>query len=312
VMNLPADPEVGLRADLAEMAEAVTARPEITAAGAESRAAHVVRRHRTWAAVGAAGVLVAAAVAVPTWLLGKEGSAAPAGRPERPLTSPAATCQTLVDAPNSHYTRVLAASATTGAGLAEQIGPPGVGGDSRQREAAAMHPASRYVVCGLLDPHVAVSGPPGGPSYDGTWAVIVIVPSSGPIFSTETSTPSEIRLKVDAFSPAGAEQRCSALVDAPRSAYSRLLIWRAVTGAQLRHWLRTREGGVYSQDVVRRYDPDLRYAVCGLVEPGAAPPGPVPPKGVQAVVLVLPPSGPPVLDTMGPRAGIVDSVALLP
>lgn len=112
---------------------------------------------------------------------------------------------------------------------------------------------------------------------------------------------------------ARAAARCRALVHAPHSGYSRLLISRVATGAQLRDWLRIRNRGPYSPSQVDHVDPRARYAVCGVVDPNLAPPGPFPPGSKPSgVCLILPPVGAAIWDSAGSRASIRAMIATLP
>ena len=268
------------------------AHPESIAEGAEARAGHVVRRHRTWSAFGVVGVVAVAAIAVPSWLMDTHGSAAPAGQPETPLSAAAATCQAMVDAPNSDYTRVLAASATTGAGLPEAQSAR-VRGDARQRGRPAMDPASRYVVCGFVDPHVVVLGqhrearPTTAPGGHRDRAAYRTRLRDRYLDSAEYPTRGRGH---------PARWRATALYRLrERASFVILEVagWRAVMGTHLRHWLITRAGGVYSEDVLRRFDPDWHYAVCALVAPDTARPGPIAPKGIGLPFWSSPPWGRP-------------------
>ena len=104
--------------------------------------------------------------------------------------------------------------------------------------------------------------------------------------------------------------RCQTLVP---DAYDEVVDAKTVTGANLRSWLVTRNGGPYSPSQVDSIPADAVLTVCQMRSSKLSPPGPPhrrPPPDAAIVWLGL--GGGPVLDAMGAEAKLSELMARLP
>lgn len=182
-----------LRDEMTVLVQSVEASPNDIADRVEARALQLRRRSRIL--IGAASILTVALVAIPGWLIEHAGWN---DDPAQHVNTPGATqitasgsrrCQSLVDAPRSPYTRVIAVRVASGDQVRAWLRTRNHGAFSPS-QIQRISPNAEYVVCGLRSVQLSPPGPPRPPTP--SMAVSMILPPQGAPITDAIASPHAI------------------------------------------------------------------------------------------------------------------------